>query len=346
MDYRKEKNFVVAYDGDKVRGKFNFSTASYIGVKGGVVVNKPKAFTKSLLEPVAEENIYAKAMCMVADMGNWYINNHPECFSRLEAMISVGLFPRSSYDLETKTRLTKDLVNYLKDNHNSIYSRDVVDNWVFDKKYGNLLDDLNENSRLTFRCLITRNNPLPVEYVVPMLRQCQHEHVETLYRDLAWFVREYYDTAKYLYGNVKVNPNIATNYGQMLFIKRQREKEEQMRNLKEYNDQPWLYFETEKYTIFPLTTTQQFHEEGEHQHNCVEWMYMEKVVKKQTHVVVVREKENPDKSFVTCEVRNDGHIQQFLKTCNACVRQDKDPELYALKLAYQTHLINNIPELV
>ena len=77
-------------------------------------------------------------------------------------------------------------------------------------------------------------------------------------------------------------------------------------------------------TIIPLTCDE-FHEEAEAQHNCVESMYLEKVINGETNVVFVRQKNEPNKSYITCEVRS-GQIIQFLLKYNRSVTEDIDNE--------------------
>ena len=54
-----------------------------------------------------------------------------------------------------------------------------------------------------------------------------------------------------------------------------------------------------------------YDDEASHQSNCVERMYMDAVAEGKTHVVVVRYKNNPTDSFITCEVDNRGIILQY-----------------------------------
>ena len=77
-------------------------------------------------------------------------------------------------------------------------------------------------------------------------------------------------------------------------------------------------------TIIPLTCDE-FHEEAEAQHNCVESMYLEQVIDGRTNVVFVRQKNEPNKSYITCEVKN-GQIRQFLLKYNHSVTEEIDIE--------------------
>ena len=94
--------------------------------------------------------------------------------------------------------------------------------------------------------------------------------------------------------------------------------------LKKHNDLSWLYYENDKFIVKPLLTKEEFHAETQAQHNCVERIYMERVFNGVTHIVVVRKKDQPDTSLITCEVSNDRNIIQYLKAWNnRCHEQDE-----------------------
>ena len=94
-------------------------------------------------------------------------------------------------------------------------------------------------------------------------------------------------------------------------------------------------YENDTFVVKPLLTKEDFHKEGEAQRNCVERLYMEKVYEGHTHVVTVRLKTNPDKSYITCEVTNNGLIYQYLAFGN---ETPNDEAAKNFKKEYQQHL--------
>ena len=101
--------------------------------------------------------------------------------------------------------------------------------------------------------------------------------------------------------------------------------------LNENNNKNWLYFEDETFMCRPLLTCAQFHDEATQQNNCVERMYLKKVVKGHTHIVSVRRKSSPDTSCITCEINNDYEIVQYLHANNS-QELKKDEEVFYKKL--------------
>lgn len=105
--------------------------------------------------------------------------------------------------------------------------------------------------------------------------------------------------------------------------------------LNENNNKNWLYFEDETFMCRPLLTCAQFHDEATQQNNCVERLYLEKVVKGRTHIVSIRRKSSPDTSCITCEINNDYEIVQYLHANNS-QELKKDEEVFYKKL--EAHL--------
>lgn len=86
------------------------------------------------------------------------------------------------------------------------------------------------------------------------------------------------------------------------------------------------------------TTTEEFLAEANSQNNCVARMYMPRVIDDRTNIVFIRRVNNPDKSYITCEVRN-GKIEQYLGKNNSWLNNDK--EAMAFKKLFTKHLSQN-----
>ena len=100
-----------------------------------------------------------------------------------------------------------------------------------------------------------------------------------------------------------------------------------------------LQFEDEQFIVrVPMTSTE-IVAEGEAQHNCVGRLYLPKVIDHTRHIVFVRQKSNPDNSYITCEIYNDGSIGQYLLKHNRYVECHTDA--YNFKLKYQEFLNNH-----
>lgn len=96
-----------------------------------------------------------------------------------------------------------------------------------------------------------------------------------------------------------------------------------------------LSFEKDNFIVIVPTTSDEFVQEANAQNNCVNSWYKERVANKETHIVFVRKKSNPSKSYITCEVNNNGYVKQFLLANNRSCDNTSDEEFCR---AYQNHL--------
>ena len=347
MDFRKERNFIVAYEFDTMQGKWDITTGQFIGKSGKPVKSIPRAFVYSNLPSyrrAGQELGYIIRMYREWLSDSWHNYHYTEQRgARLEQLISLNLYPSGFSDLDDTATLDKPLVSYLIENCNGCYSANRVRRYLNEKKYAALLEDKPEWYQDVFNHLMVNGNEsLPYDYVKNMLNRCMNEKVNYFFKSqsdtvsrLIVILQDYYRICNALYDSVKINPNVLSNMGHLYAL----EKEWKDRNYNEVlntnNNCPWLYYEDETYIIRPILTREGFHAEGESQHNCVERLYMEKVYEGKTHVVTVRKKANPNKSYITCEVSNDGTIWQYLLACNSRPRNDAD---IALKQAYAEHI--------
>lgn len=81
-----------------------------------------------------------------------------------------------------------------------------------------------------------------------------------------------------------------------------------------------LYFEDEKYLIMPPANVNDLLLEAHMQFNCLV-DYVTQIMDEETIIVFMREKENPNKSLITIEVRNN-RITQALLACNKTISNE------------------------
>lgn len=341
MEFKKERNFIVAYDGEEKHGAWNILTGEFIGKRGAVVKSVPRCFVYDNLNG----DILGRAVKFYRENDyKWqhFYDYQNKYAARFESLISVGLLPRAISDLSSNIRLTKDVVNYCKERGGYFYTHDVNE-YLATKQYKDYLAGKPDWVRDVFRHLI-REKELPIDYIKKMLDRVILEHVYkylTYTPDIANFITKYYKKSMALYEEVKVVPNIFSNYINLLYLYDEYENTHYNEFLNKHNNKPWLYFENDTFVVRPLLTKEEFHAEAEAQNNCVECLYMEKVKKGETHVVVVRRKNDPDHSYITCEVNNRGNIVQYLMRFNYPPSSEEDISFKAL---YQEHLVNSICE--
>lgn len=354
MNMRKERDILMVYEDGKARGGFRITDGAWIGVKGSVVKNNPAALGKWALDEFIDhtEDYNEKALAYAINFyrehfTNGYYGITKERVQRLEALASVGLCPVSVYALDNNVRLTKELVEYVKTVRNGMYDDRVVNEFKVFKNYRQIIEDPEMPSwtKEFFREYFGNNFDIPVTYLYSAIKRCAQEKVVELtrrtklmtFRFLSEIIIDYYKISMELFGSVKVERNFLTRYSELCALKIKYDDEHYNEVLKKHNDLSALYYEDETYIIRPLLTREEFHDEGEQQHNCVERMYMGRVHDGNTHVVQVRRKNSPNKALITCEVLNNGRIYQWLAFGN----QTPSAEYVSLKRAYAQHLTEN-----
>lgn len=109
--------------------------------------------------------------------------------------------------------------------------------------------------------------------------------------------------------------------------------------LSRYND--ILKFEYGNLEVILPTQPTDLTKEGNDNHNCV-GSYIQYVVNGTSIVVFVRHKDSPDKSYITCEIRPDGRINQFYLRGNYSVHETEDKAFCKL---YQEYLYQHADEI-
>ena len=339
MTYVKERNFIVCYDENVKAGAWNITDGSYIGKSGKVVKSVPTCFSHASLS-IGDKNdyLFRHAVKIFREYGN--VNYDTIRGNRFEQLISVGLLPNSMRDLDCIISLTKNLVEYLKENNRGIFETTKAQKYIIEIQYHDFLCDKPDWAKTTFSELIS---DLPYEYLKTMINRMIIEHVEYFYNNNTFFnmygiekvVKKYYSISMSLYGKVEVKPNILSNFAKLLFLEQEYKNSHYDEILNNNNNRPWLLFENENYIVIPLTSKKDFHNEAKAQNNCVESLYMEYVFDRKTHVVSIRRKNRLREHYITCEVSNNGEIIQYLKKNNMNVTEDEDINFRNL---YQNHL--------
>jgi hypothetical protein len=163
-------------------------------------------------------------------------------------------------------------------------------------------------------------------------------------------LRQYYDIINFLYSawelcrrnNIEIDKNnniirqfLETANSEQLAKTNQAQEWENI--YKPIQDK--ISFETDDYITVVPKNPLELVREGVFMHNCVGG-YIDRVLNKSCVVVFIRQKNNPNSSYITCELRETEkgwEIRQFLLSCNHRITKDKDIEFHQ---AYQKHLSN------
>ena len=347
MEYRKERNFMVAYNEQgEMRGKWDILTNTFIGIKGNPVKNIPVALSPS--RPYMPKYLHNAIQFVY----NWFIRPSwnertytNEIANRIEQLLSLQLTFHDSYDTiiflqNDKTALTKDLVEFIRTEENGIYSEYTLRRYQFFKDNKDFLNKIEENHRRWAADILNYeldNKRISKDFIKGMIIRGVHEKVFHQYTSYGFsqVIDNWYRDCVALGYEVEVKHNILTNYTILEYLYEEDKAKNCDKHLMEFNNLPWLYFENDEYIVRPLLSKEEFHIEATVQQNCVERMYMGRVADGTTHVVAIRRKSEPNIPYITCEVTNQGAIRQYLLKRNTNPTNDSDTQF---RIMYQKHL--------
>lgn len=338
MDYRKEKNLLIAFDGNVIKAQYDWATGVCYGAKGTQLKGMAAAFKGS---------VYS---CMITS--HKWIASHLEdeelalALDRWERLASVGLYT-ADHDILMDNdysfpNLKKDFVEYIKRDYNGELSRYAQERFTYAMMPEYQM--LNRGNRGIIDNLIQNNQwDFTVEWAVKALVRLQLEDYDYAFDGYGktYVLNCYYNNCRNMgQENPAITKNFLITICKTAHMYQMWKNEHMNESLKKYNDLKELYYENDTYVMYPLLTAAQFHEEAEAQNNCVERLYMEKVAAGSTHVVVIRKKSAPDQSLITCEISNKWRMIQYLARYNS---NPQEPER-AFKdeiLAYLSSLSQN-----
>lgn len=336
-------------------GGFDFRTNTWEIVKrgSGNRANMPMGFNSALSRTIdTSSQLYQCAYMLVQiwdrAQDSWQYDEEQlnSAYSFLEKLASLGLYPSSlyevthlnAYDEYKEVELKKDFVQFLKDSADGRFSFELWNKYKNSVHYSSLYVEFGNEIVDFARGFTDEIEQLQsVEMLKKLCRLIKRENVYEMMKNCWSAMREG------LKAYVTVHPDEVLPSRNLLLelctaqkVYRENKNKYLESSLRAKNDLPALYYETDEWFARPLLTPAEFHDEAEQQGNCVERLYMEKVARGETHVVQIRRKSNPNKSWLTVEVTNSGCIQQFLLAYNVRVKEYMEED--RVKQEYKHHL--------
>lgn len=356
MEYKKERNFIVAYDDDgKVKGKFDILHGLFYGVKGTVIHNVSSLIWGTMHDYIRSDDVIKRFIY-------WFRSNYSydgyetKYYTRfaniIECCLSVGLYigeDNLRYFLghpEEKPILNKNTIKYCQENLHFCYVHDEIKRYVALSPYKNKIKDWPKWAKDVFENLMTSSINYNFNYCYSLVSRYILEHCDcigeimTLRKDITLdrllnMGIDYYNKCMAMYEKVEVPRNIINAMINTTVIYKAHEDEFYNKELCKNNDKDFLYYKNDVLEAKPILTKDGFHDEAEQQHNCVERLYMDMVKKGNTYIVQIRRIDSPNQAYITCEVTHDGQIEQYLGFGNS---RNLDETAMNFRNEYQNHL--------
>lgn len=342
MRVYKDKQYLVFDYEDGRTVKYDFATKTAIGIKGKPVKNlcsQLRGFTINQLIECCDDKQYAKFLAFIKKQEYYYVSNIGTILNKVpdyanfEQIFSAGIYdiikdgekfkysineiPKSLLKICRKysIKLSNRIVKFYKENKDAhlipfkldFLSFDVDDIYkVWDATDGKYVDGVYQETSF-FNILVNEFGYNAKDLWLYLDRLKTFEAIG----NINYLLRELYDYANMMrqlsnkYDKYPRNFLTTHNIARRNYNRMKKEFSEELfrkRINKEYECSFGEYV-----FIYPKST-QEIKDEAVSQSNCVA-SYIDKVIDGNCHILFLRKKNNPQKSLVTIEVRNDQIVQ-------------------------------------
>lgn len=353
MKVYKDKQYLVFDFEDGRNVKYDFAKKQAIGIKGKPVESLNKQLKGLTIDEIFDccvDKQYMKFLRYVKREGTRnaenigtilnkvpYYSKYEQIFSAgFEDIINMGYF---SYNIND---IPKSLIKAAK-KHNIKISNNLLTFWkvnpnaytlAYQLEYLSLNDfDLyNIITKVSYRYNNEGNsyfNILIDNYgynAKSLLLYLDHLKTFEAIDDLGYLIKELYDYVnmmdfiskkfdKYPRNFLTTHKIACRNYNRL-------KKEFHEDSFKKRINKDYEYQYKDYIFIYP-NCTQDIKDEATQQNNCVA-SYIDKVIEGQCHILFLRKKDNPDKSLVTIEVRNNKIVQARRKFNDPATQEDQE----------------------
>lgn len=344
----KNKNFLELYINKETPYKFDINTGILYGIKGQPLKNPPKGL-KTILEQNSKSSNVIKYICYTHSMrGVSYVdfNNYTDELRLCDRLDSINykveyisyLTPRNIYFINKNF---KKFVSWLKDRPEHNNSIDTfIDEFELEVFLEEMSVQIDEHftEEMAKWCCRTNFNKEEMRWVIYYLSRGLWEFYENEEYYLEKKLRKYFRYVKE--NNSKCEKgDFVKNYVKEKRVYELNKKKIDKQKLYEnqMKKKEILSFEYENLEVIIPTSAEEFKEEAEQQSNCVARIYLPKVINGELNIVFIRKKEELNKSYITCEIR-DGYIYQYLTRFNQIPYEE---EAIKFKKIYQEYLNEN-----
>jgi len=301
---KKEKNLLtITFKDTHLVNTLDMETGILYGMSGKPIKRLSRSYKNIIIETYFDRAVYQ----IFDRMG---LENGVKFLPLLDKIMGVGLRVEvyeieRLKQLENEFKLTKDLVKYCEDNHNSYLSIHVLREFNILKIKPQETQALTEHININNIVDLVQQFGVSVEFAVDLFYKAfVRENLITiidkgeLVRLVRSYVRQSLDLEKEVVlpkNFIKESINLKIEYQNM------KDKIELKKFQKAYSKN----YETQigDYVIVQPQSPNDIVNEGRNQSNCVAH-YVRDVLNGNCLILFVREKERPNNSFITLEIRN------------------------------------------
>lgn len=341
----KNKNFLEIYINKEIPYKFDINTGVLYGIKGLPLKNSPKGLNVVLEQNSKSSNVVNYIWYKHYSDGVSYAQfkdytDELKLFDKLDSInYKVGYISfLSQRDIDFLNKHFKRFVNWLKgrpEHTNSISTFiDEIKLEVFLKEMNLQIDEHFTEEMANWCCRVNFNKE-QMRWVVYYLIRGLWDFYKNEEFYLERKLHQYFYYVKENNSKCEKGDFIKNYVKEKRIYELNKEKiDKQKLYTNQMNKKEMLSFEYENLEVVIPTTFEEFKEEAEQQSNCVARLYLPKVIDGDLNIVFIRKKEELNKSYITCEIRN-GVIYQYLTRFNQAPHEEN---AIKFKVLYQEYL--------
>lgn len=366
MDYTmsREKNMVMFQPTNKDKSySLDVNTGIFYGLNGKPIKSCPSGFGKWIDNHYGDSNVTYLLFCLRSRPHNFNLpygfiptmdtyQRFANLFKTVDKLESLGFTLHRSYTLSVLAFIDKYFKNFAKYYREhpdctleeyKIFSEKEL--WLNEHKLvanGHLTEDI-INMMYDNRDYYENDKTSLVAYYISHGLYDFFDIEDQTYRYDA-VARMFSKISKYfsLCNKVGVEPqkeDMLRSYVNLHRTYRMNQQEIDIKRMADhYAEHPALNYENDLFKVVIPTSREDFLKEADAQRNCVYSMYLPRVLDGRTNVVFIRKKSSLDTPYITCEVTNDGFINQYLTFGNNRVN---DADALQFKKEYRDYLVKN-----
>lgn len=360
MKVYKEKQFLVFDFEDGKTVKYDFATNQTIGKKGKVVNDlrsQLKGYTiNQLIEDCIDKN-YGRFLKFIKDdysCNNFNISNigtileKVELYKKYEQIFSAGVKKvRRDISVDFKD-IPKGLIKLCKEKDCEL-NQHLIDDYTYNPNVFNVVFNIDYISLTDYdifkiiNCDYKKDRSTNYKYkskALQLVNECGY-NIKPLFKYFDYLAThealDVYEIISTLYDYVNMMSKISNKYDKyprnlltthaIAIRTYNRLKLEFDEKVFKNNRDESLEMTYKDYVFIYPKTTQDIKDEAVQMHNCVA-SYIQRVLDEECHILFLRKKNEPDKSLVTIEVRNNRIVQAY-RVCNTPTTEEDNEAINA-----------------
>lgn len=341
--YRKDKNFIIiSLDNKTGDYRFDINTGVFYGIKGSPIKKCPnKTEIVACFSDFKTSNnkhlIYTMYDMFLTSANTEAYLNYVEVLKATDKLDAIGFTcePLSDYQYIYLADNIKALSAWLKEHEEERFAYGEFKEWCEFEKIRHQLGSFANYLTKDMYYALTPYDLAPADFEVCVYYLGKGKYWEYHQGNICSLIN-YIEMCHFLNKTPEKVNNFMREYCETkqyyLLRKKEFDNKQIIENYAKH-EKAW-HFSYGNHTVIIPTTADDIITEGQKMHHCV-GTYVSNVVENCTYICFIRQKDNPEKPYITCQVSTEGEIEQYFLAYDNYISSDEDK---AFKKAFADYL--------